>query len=173
MTRAWWLACAIAGCSRPSPLEPIAIADPAAHWPGGGFVEMVPAIRPPTSLAGDDRITTWLRIPDGGAIGVRRLDDGRAVVRYPPGTIADRVELREPVSAPDDDHAWRVIDVRGTARRRRPRAFHCLQPTGAATRSPGSPGCAATRAPSAARDGPAGARAAGSAKVRRWRGCAG
>lgn len=131
MTRAWWLACAIAGCSRPSPLESVAIADPAAHWPGGGFAEMVPAILPPTSLAGDDRITTWLRIPDGAAIGARRLDDGRAVVRYPPGTIADRVELREPVAAPDDDHAWRVIDVRGTRLDGDGREqFHCLQPTG-------------------------------------------
>jgi hypothetical protein len=117
------------------PLEQVAIAEPAAHWAGGGFAEMVPAIRPPTSLAGDDRITVWLRIPDGATLGVRRLADGRAVVRYPPGAVADRVELREPVAWPDDQHAWRVIDVRGTQLDRGEAGdgaeqFHCLIPGG-------------------------------------------
>lgn len=137
MTRAvarWlWLAaaCTAPGCGRPSPLQRIEIADPRAYWVDGGFAEMVPALRPPTSLDGRDRITTWLRVPDGEAIGVRRLDDGRAVVRYPRGTIADRVELRESVLSPDDQHAWDVLDVRGTRLDGDgAEQFHCLQPAG-------------------------------------------
>ncbi|HSR98453.1 MAG TPA: hypothetical protein VLM79_15450, partial [Kofleriaceae bacterium] len=106
-------ACTAPGCSQPPAVERIEIDDPVAHWIDGGFAEMVPAIRLPTTPSGNDRITNWLRIPDGERIGVRGLKDGRIVPTYPGGTIADRIELREPVTGPEGIHAWNVIDVRG------------------------------------------------------------
>lgn len=116
----------LAGCHR---LDSIEIDDPKAHWAGGGFAEMVPPIRRPTSADKTDLITVWLRVPAGGRIGVRSIGDGRPTLVYPPGTESDRVELHEPVDA--TEHAWEVMDVRGTrleaAGRER---FHCLQPTG-------------------------------------------
>lgn len=128
---AWIAVACLAPACRRSSLHPIEIADPKAHWAGGGFAEMVPAIRLPTSRDGSDRITNWLRVPDGTRIGVRRLDDGRAVPSYPRGTIADRVELVESALAPEDQHAWSVIDVRGTRiDDDGVEQFHCLQPTG-------------------------------------------
>ena len=127
-------ACAIAvwttpGCSRSPAVERIEIDDPVAHWIDGGFVEMVPSIRLPTTPSGNDRITNWLRVPDGERIGVRKLNDGRIVPIYPDGTIADRIELREPATRPEGIHAWNVIDVRGTQLDGDTERFHCLQPT--------------------------------------------
>lgn len=119
----------LAACSRSPAIERIAIDDPAAHWIDGGFAEMVPAIRLPTTLDGKARITSWLRVPEGGRLGVRRRRDGRTVLTYPDGTVADRVELRESATAPDGDHAWNVIDVRGTRLDGDAEQFHCLQPT--------------------------------------------
>ncbi|HZS37272.1 MAG TPA: hypothetical protein VFF06_10610 [Polyangia bacterium] len=68
----------------------------------GGFVEMVPPARLPTSVDGGDRIEVWLRIPPRGRVGAHRAG-GRWSLDYPPGTVAERREwLRE-----------RLIDVRG------------------------------------------------------------
>jgi hypothetical protein len=127
------VACTVAACARTPEVERIEIDDPVAHWIDGGFVEMVPAIRLPTTPSGNDRITSWLRIPDGERIGVRRLKDGRPVLTYPSGTIADRIELREPATGPEGVHAWNIIDVRGTRIDGDAERFHCLQPTGDGT----------------------------------------
>lgn len=105
------------------------IDDPRAHWPGAGFVEMVPEIRLPTSRDGLDRITIWLRVPADRRIDVRRLADGRVVPSYPVGTVADRVELVEPADD-RDDHLWQVSDVRGTTLDDDGEEFHCLRPEG-------------------------------------------
>jgi hypothetical protein len=123
------LAClGLSGGCQASPRR-IEIADPRAHWPGGDFAEMVPAVRLPTSLDGMDHITIWLRIPGDGRITVRRAS-GRLVPTYPPGTEADRVELHEPASW-ETEHAWSVVDVRGTTIGEDGlQYFHCLQPTG-------------------------------------------
>jgi hypothetical protein len=130
-------ACTIAACvwacARSPAIERIEIDDPVAHWIDGGFAEMVPAIRLPTTPSGNDRITNWLRIPDGERIGVRKLNDGRIVPTYPAGTLADRIELREPVTSPEAIHAWNVIDVRGTQIDGDAERFHCLQPVGDGT----------------------------------------
>jgi len=80
-------------------------------------------------MNGDDHLTVWLHVPDGGRIGVARAD-GRATLVYPAGTIADRVEMREPAGV-DGEHAFRVIDVRGTRIAEDGEYFHCLQPSAA------------------------------------------
>ena len=121
---------ATAACSSTPPsLEPVTIDDPRAHWALGGFVEMVPEIRLPTSRDGMDTITVWLRVPEDRRIDVRALADGRVVPVYPAGTIADRVELVEPADGAGE-HLWRVSDVRGTELDGDGEVFHCLRPDG-------------------------------------------
>ena len=46
----------------------------------------------PTNKRNDNAIRVWLRIPDGRKITLRRLDDQRSTLAFPPGTVADRVE---------------------------------------------------------------------------------
>jgi hypothetical protein len=89
--------------------RPLRIDDPATYWPKTGFAEMVPPVYLPTSMDERDRIRVWIRVPDDGRIEVERP---RGVLRFPPGTVADRVEssCRED----SDDEGCRVMDVRGT-----------------------------------------------------------
>jgi hypothetical protein len=82
-------------------IEEQGIEDPGTYWSREGFVEMVPPILLP-SQDGRERITVRLRIPDGAMLRVAPL------LAYPPGTIADRVELR------NGDDPGSVVDVRGT-----------------------------------------------------------
>jgi hypothetical protein len=114
-----WTGAAVVGLAavgaflrRTGPVATLTIADPRAHWASGAFAEMVPPIRLPTSFDGEDHITVWVRIPDGSPVRAER-DGDRWTLVYPPGTVADRVEMREPVDI-DGEHAWRVSDVRGT-----------------------------------------------------------
>jgi hypothetical protein len=82
---------------------------------------MTPPIRLP-SRDGLEQITVWLRIPEGQTLRVRRRDDGSAGLSYPPGTIAERVDLgdgRDPAS---------VEDVRGTRFEADDEYFHVLRP---------------------------------------------
>jgi hypothetical protein len=109
------------------PAVPLTIADPVTYWTDGRFAEMVPPIRLPTSPDGNDHITVWLRIPDGQRVRVERTGERSSLV-YPPGTVADRVEMREPASV-DGQHVWHVTDVRGTRLGEDGRErFHSLQP---------------------------------------------
>lgn len=98
----------------------VAIVDPASHWSSGGFVEMVPPIRLP-SRDGRERIEVWLRIPDGGVIRVLRTAEGRPTLSYPPGTIADRLDLS------DARDRGSVQDVRGTRFAIGGERFHVLR----------------------------------------------
>ena len=127
-----WIPAASIGQRRHAP-APVEIADPATHWTADGFAEMVPPIRLPTSTNGHDHITVWLRVPDGAGIRVEH-DGDRLTLVYPPGTVADRVEMREPADA-DDEHAWRVVDVRGTRLGDGDEYFHTLQPISRGARS--------------------------------------
>jgi hypothetical protein len=79
---------------------------PATHWRAHGFVEMVPPVRLPSDRAGRDAIRVWLKVGEG-KITAKTLVDGRVVLAYPPGTVADRVESMGDA----------VIDVRGTTLR--------------------------------------------------------
>lgn len=76
---------------------------PQTHWRDHGFVKMVPPVRLPSDQRERDRIQVWLKVGEG-KITARELDDGRVLLSYPAGTVADRVESMGDV----------VIDVRGT-----------------------------------------------------------
>jgi len=78
---------------------------PDTFWPEHGFVEMTPAIHLPTTADRRDEIAVWLYLPAGAQIVT-----GDSLLRYPPGSIADRVERR----AVGEGGALRVVDVRGT-----------------------------------------------------------
>ncbi len=80
--------------------------DTRAIWLDSGFVQLEPALRLPSRVDGLDRIEIWVRFPPEGKISARWLpEQQRNILVYPPGTVADRVEM------PDGQH---VVDVRGT-----------------------------------------------------------
>ncbi|MEZ4235364.1 MAG: hypothetical protein R3F59_04235 [Myxococcota bacterium] len=81
-------------------------ASPFAPWAEGGFVQMVPPVHLPQPAVGD--VQSWLRLPPGGRVALVDAPDGRRVLSYPPGTVADRVETA------GEGEAARVVDVRGT-----------------------------------------------------------
>src|SRR5438046_10311734 len=98
----------MAGCSRAPEAPPsLVIDDPQGHWQRAGVVELVPAILPPSTPDGRDRIHVFYKIPDGATFTV---SDGRSgkTLKVPAGTEADRVEMDE------DASGGRVADVRGT-----------------------------------------------------------
>ena len=91
----------------------IAAFDATSHWKG--YVEMVPPIRLPTNLEATERIAVFLSIPAGQTIEVAYLEDQkRHTLRFPPGTIADRLDGdHQPL--PEGRYKWTYIDdVRGT-----------------------------------------------------------
>lgn len=91
------------------PVTRVTIDDPAQHWEREGFVEMVPAIRLPSSSAAAKDVAVWLKIPEHGVIQTRWSEARAAwVLVFPPGTVADRVEQRGGVGKRS------VVDVRGT-----------------------------------------------------------
>jgi hypothetical protein len=86
-----------ASCS--SGVTKISIGNRDTYWESGGFTQLVPAIHPPTSENGDDKVALWIKIPDG----VKIAKGGKTIV-VPDGTIADRVERV----------GFGATDVRGT-----------------------------------------------------------
>jgi hypothetical protein len=107
--------------SRSCTVTRLTVSDAATYWKRSGFVEMAPPIRLPSS-DGDERIVVWLKIPDKARLQVVRHEGGRASLAYPPGTVADRVDLRhgrDPAS---------VTDVRGTRFESGEEYFHVLRP---------------------------------------------
>jgi hypothetical protein len=74
-------------------LRPVDIPNDVSYWQRSGFVEMVPPIQLPTDRRNDNLIRVWLKIPDRALITLERLaDQQRYTLKFPPGTIADRVE---------------------------------------------------------------------------------
>jgi len=90
-----WVACA------PSSADVRILDDPQHHW--DGYVEMVPAVRLPQPSAGEPLVRVYVRLPDAAGPVLVDAPDGRRVLSWPPGTVADRVERRD----------GRVDDVRG------------------------------------------------------------
>jgi hypothetical protein len=77
-----------------------------APWMEGGFVEMVPPLRLPSRVDGSEKIEVWLKLPPTGSLGVKWIEgQARHALTYPPGTVADRIEMLDGVH---------IVDVRGT-----------------------------------------------------------
>jgi hypothetical protein len=94
-------------------IHPVQVPNELDYWRNAGFVDMVGPARLPTDMATGDHIAVWLRIPRGKKVTVQWLpDQKRYTVKFPPRTVADRVE-----SAKNEHDAMLVIhgisDVRG------------------------------------------------------------
>lgn len=94
-------------------IHPVQIPNDLDYWRDAGFVDMVGPVRLPTNKVTGDHIAVWLRIPRDEKIAVQWVpDQKRYTIKFPPGTVADRVE-----SARKDREAMLVIhgigDVRG------------------------------------------------------------
>lgn len=74
-------------------LHAVHIPNQVSYWPQHGFVEMVPPVRLPTDKSIHEYIMVWLRIPAGEKISTQWLpDQKRYTLKFPPGTVADRVD---------------------------------------------------------------------------------
>lgn len=87
------------------------------HWKAHGFVELVPAVRLPTTHRDDGDIHVWVKLPDGAVIRSADTPSG-PTLDFPAGTAADRVEHF-------GDH---VTDVRGTVLTKDGEQFHVFVP---------------------------------------------
>jgi hypothetical protein len=106
--------------ARMTGVTPVTIEDPATYWTRSGFVEMTPPVRLP-SQDGRERIVIWLRLPENSVLRVVHREGERATLSYPPGTVADRVDMR------DARRASSVADVRGTRFESGQEYFHVLR----------------------------------------------
>src|SRR5207248_1269837 len=74
-------------------LRAVQVPNDASYWKTAGFVEMVPPMRLPTVKSTEDAIQVWVKVPDDGKISVEWLEgQQRFTLKFPPGTVADRVE---------------------------------------------------------------------------------
>jgi len=130
---AWLCAILLAGSLRAFgqdiQLRPVEIPNDESYWRRSGFVEMVPPVRLPSDTRNDNVIKVWLRIPDGQRITLEWLaDQKRNTLRFPPGTIADRVETMKNerkamlVINGIEDVRGATIDANGATR------FHVYEP---------------------------------------------
>lgn len=95
-------------CGQPTLPEGVRLVyleDPVHHWDDA--TSMVPPVHLPQPEADQMRVSVQLRLPADGTIDLRPTHDGRVLPSWPPGTVADRVEVRGPQGAE------RVVDVRG------------------------------------------------------------
>jgi hypothetical protein len=114
------LLCAVVVQRRMTAVKSVAIGDPATYWTRGGFVEMTPPVRLP-SQDGKEYIAIWLRLPETGLLRIVRREGKEPTLSYPPGTVADRVDLRD-ARIPSS-----VTDVRGTRFDGGQEYFHVLR----------------------------------------------
>ena len=109
-----WTSCGLAGvllgvapaCRDPS-VEDVQIEDPSGYHQREGYTQIVPSVHLPSSSDDLDQVQVWIRIPPGQTISARRDANGRVQLRFPAGTIADRVEFA------GQDAGRFVADVRG------------------------------------------------------------
>jgi hypothetical protein len=112
-------------------LARITIPDPSDHWAREGFVEMVPAIRLPSSSAEAEDVAIWLRLPADAVIETQWSEArGGWVLTFPPGTVADRVEQRGRGAKRG------VVDVRGTMITEDGQQLHTLRRAGSEADAP-------------------------------------
>src|SRR5262249_35113268 len=101
------------GCKPRPAVRAIAIEEPTTYWRREGFRQMIPPVRLPTSIDGKDEIAVWIRIPDRAKL------DLSPSLRYPAGTVVDRVESND--GAVSDVRGVRFLDDRS-------QEFHVLRP---------------------------------------------
>lgn len=94
-------------------IHPVQIPNELDYWRDAGFVDMVGPVRLPTDKTIGEHIAVWLRIPKDAKIAVRWLPGQmRYTIKFPPGTVADRVDSSE-----NEHDAMQAIhgvaDVRG------------------------------------------------------------
>lgn len=97
-------------------VTPRRIDEPASHWLRSGYTELVPPVRLPTDREGRDHIAVWIKLGDGPITSL--LNANGPTLRFPAGTIADRVESMGDA----------VIDVRGTTLTEAGELFHVYVP---------------------------------------------
>jgi len=117
-------------------LRPVTIRDPRDHWEREGYIELVPAVRLPTTDEGEDRIRVLAKLPEDGRISVDWLAvQGRHTVHLPEGAAVDRVESwRYP--DPSGDVRETVVDVRGLRMTHLGPRYHVLRPASDAPQAP-------------------------------------
>jgi hypothetical protein len=122
----------VARAEIPPPAQSFTIGAPATFWEREGFAQMIAPVRPPSTDDGRAHIVVFIKVPDHMRIQTRLTDDGRALLRYPAGTRADRVEYLSPADRDAvPDASWQVADVRGTTIENadpRPGHFHVARP---------------------------------------------
>ncbi len=97
----------------PEGVVEVTIEDPVSDWDVKGFVTLEPPVYLPVTADEKGRIEVALRIPEGATVEVvEHPADERPTLRFPAGTIADRLEYRKGLRG--DDEVWQVADVRGT-----------------------------------------------------------
>ncbi|MDE2092165.1 MAG: hypothetical protein KGJ08_09750, partial [Gammaproteobacteria bacterium] len=110
-------------------LHPVRIPNNPNYWRNAGFVDMVGPMRLPTDKSIGEHIAVWVKIPKHGEITVQWLpDQKRYTIKFPPGTVADRVD-----SSKNEHDVLQVIhgvaDVRGARIGRDGRMwFHDYEP---------------------------------------------
>lgn len=103
-----------AGVSRSTratiPEDARVLPDGEAYWRVRGFVRVVPPVRLPLDAARRSTTDVYVSVPAGRTIGVHASPspNGLPLLRWPAGTIADRVERMRTKRGP------MVADVRGT-----------------------------------------------------------
>ena len=119
-------AAALAGCKGGSPegVTETLLKDPTRYHETHGYVQMVPGVHIPSPRSDVDLVEVWLTVPDDGLIDAVDGPDGKPILDFPPGTIADRVEFRGLGAK------RRVVDVRGTiVGPDNTQTFHVMKPT--------------------------------------------
>ncbi|MCA9711690.1 MAG: hypothetical protein KDK70_37995 [Myxococcales bacterium] len=100
-----------AGCRSDAPppgVTDVRIEAPRRYHADEGFVPLVPPVHLPSSSPERDQVEIWVKLPPDGLIDVRLDERQRPVLRFPPGTWADRVEFA------GRGDARRIVDIRGT-----------------------------------------------------------
>lgn len=100
-------------CAKDVQIHLVQIPNQPNYWRKAGFVDMVGPVRLPTDKTIGEHIAVWLRIPKDGKITLQWLPgQARYTMKFPPGTVADRVD-----SSQNERDAMHVIhgvaDVRG------------------------------------------------------------
>ncbi|MGH8321402.1 MAG: hypothetical protein ACRESX_01260 [Gammaproteobacteria bacterium] len=99
LPRWMWLAgllallCPLTVCAQDIQLHVVRIPNSISYWQQSGFVNMEPPVWLPTDKSIQEYVMVWLRIPKDKHVSVQWLpDQKRYTLKFPPGTVADRID---------------------------------------------------------------------------------